>query len=118
LAQAWFLSFLSNLPNTLGMEATTSVITVSELKKLLFSIVDNEDSVCIRYRTIGQLWYPNFLRVVKIVADKRVMFYDEIRERLISIPDLSTIIQFELDGRVYHFEPNCHYHVSDHFKDH
>jgi hypothetical protein len=95
------------------MEATTSVISVSDLKKLLFSMAQENYNVCIRYRTLGQLWYPNFLRIIKVVGDKRVMFHDETRKRLISIPDLSNIIQFELDGKIYPFEPNYHYQVSD-----
>jgi hypothetical protein len=89
------------------------VISVSDLKKLLLSLAHQENQVCIRYRTIGQLWYPNFMRTIKIVADTRVLFHDETRKRLISLPDFSTIIQFELDGKLYPYEPNCHYQVDN-----
>ncbi|MEX2235743.1 MAG: hypothetical protein WD824_26530 [Cyclobacteriaceae bacterium] len=95
------------------MEATISVISVSDLKRLLLSLTHQENQVCIRYRTIGQLWYPNFMRTIKIVQEKRVLFHDETRKRLISLPDFSIIIQFELDDKFYTYEPNCHYQVSD-----
>jgi hypothetical protein len=97
------------------MEATITVIPLSELRRLLFSIAQNEIKLCIRYRTMGQLWYPNFMRIIKIEEDKRVLFHDETRKRIISLPDLSTIVQFELDGKFYPFEPNCHYQVSETF---
>lgn len=95
------------------MEATTSLITMSELQKLLSSMVQQQTQVSIRYRTLGQLWYPNFMRVIKLEQGKSVLFHDEIRRKLIALPDLTRIIQFELDGRCYPFEPNCHYQVSD-----
>jgi hypothetical protein len=95
------------------MEATTSLVSLSDLKRLLFSIAQQQAHVSIRYRTLGQLWYPNFLTVVKLEQGKSVLFHDEIRRKLISLPDISRIMQFELDGKCYPFEPNCHYQVSD-----
>ena len=94
------------------MEETT-IISLSELKNLLVSIGAHQLQISIRYRTLGQLWYPNFLRVIKMEGDRSVLFHDEIRKKLISLPDLSRIIQFELDGKHYPFEPNYHYEVSD-----
>jgi len=64
---------------------------------------------------MGQLWYPNFMRIIKIEEDKRVLFHDETRKRIISLPDLNTIVQIELDSKFYPFEPNCHYQVSETF---
>ena len=95
------------------MEATITVIPLNELRRLIFSIVQHESKTCIRYRTMGQLWNPNFMRIIKIEEDKRVLFHDESRKRIISLPDLSTIVQFELDSKYYPFEPNCHYQVSE-----
>jgi hypothetical protein len=97
------------------MEATTTLISASDLKKLLLSIQDQEHQICIRYRTIGRLWHPNFLRILKIGEDKSVLFHDETRKRLIQLPDFSHIVQFELDGKVYPYEPNCHYQVAEEF---
>lgn len=95
------------------------MISLGELRDLLISIGAHQLQISIRYRTLGQLWYPNFLRVVKLEGERSVLFHDEIRKKLISLTDLSRIIQFELDGKHYPFEPNFHYQVSheDHFKD-
>lgn len=95
------------------MEAAATDISVNELKKLVFSIIDNKLQISIRFRTLGQLWYPNFLRIVKIEDGKRILFHDEEREFFISLRDLSAITQFELDGRLDHLEPNLHYQVTE-----
>lgn len=97
------------------MEATTTLISATELKKLLVLIQEHEHRVCIRYRTIGRLWHPNFLRILKIAEDKSVLFHDETRKRVIQLPDFSTIVQFELDGKLHPYEPNCHYQVTEEF---
>ena len=94
------------------MEATTTLVSVTDLKRLLYAITQQEHPVSIRYRTLGQLWYPNFLSVVKI-ANTNVLFHDKAKKKLISLPDLTRIIQFELDGKFSSFEPNCHYQVAD-----
>jgi hypothetical protein len=95
------------------MEETIMMVSVNELKRLILSIHENQLQVCIRYRTIGQLWHPNFLRIIKITESSAVLFHDAIRKRLILLSDLSSIIQFELDGRLNTFEPNFHYLVSN-----
>jgi hypothetical protein len=95
------------------MEATTTMISVSELKRILFSISLREHQICIRYRTIGQLWHPNFLRILNIEDGKRVLFHDDTRKRFIQLQDFSTIAQFELDGRLYPYEPNYHYQICE-----
>ena len=108
-----FVNLLEIYLNTLAMEATTTMISVSELEKLLFSISKHEHQICIRYRTIGQLWHPNFLRILKIEDGKRVLFHDETRKQLVQLHDFYTIAQFELDSRLYPYEPNCHYHIFE-----
>ena len=96
------------------MEAATAIISVKELKKHIFSIVKDKQKISIRFRTVGQLWYPNFLRIIKIDDDKRILFHDEKRKFFISLRDLSAITQFELDGRLGPLEPNFHYQVTEH----
>jgi hypothetical protein len=100
------------------MEATTTLISATELKRLLHSIQEQRQAR-IRYRTIGRLWHPNFLRIIKIEENKSVLFHDETRKRLIELPDFSTIVQFELDSKLFLYEPNCHYEISEEivFKD-
>lgn len=95
------------------MEATTTSISVNELKKLLVSIQEQEYHICIRYRTLGGLWHPNFMRVLKVEENRSVLFHDVTRKRLIQLPDLSTIVQFEIDGRLHPFEPCMHYGISE-----
>lgn len=95
------------------MEAIATLVSQADLEALLFSIAQHEPGICIRYRTLGQLWYPNFLKIVNIQGEKTILFHDEQREKLISLSDPSRIVQFELDGRFRQFEPNFHYQVSD-----
>src|SRR5687768_14135834 len=93
------------------MEKTRSLISVLELKRMLVTIADYNLPVCFRYRMLGEMWQPNFLRVVK-VTEKGVILNDEINNNTIVISDLSNIMQFEVDGRLHTFEPNFHYNLS------
>lgn len=95
------------------MEAATTVTTIQDLNQIIQSIIENNLPVGIRFRTLGQLWYPNFLRVLKM-DDKRVLLFDETRKFSISLRDLSAITQFELDSRLGAFKPNFHYQVTTH----
>jgi hypothetical protein len=88
------------------------LVSVNELKRLLFTIFEGSQPTHIRYRLLGQLWHPNFLRVVKISNDPGVVFYDPSRNTLLSLADLSSIIQFELDCPLHSFQPNFHYQVT------
>ena len=95
------------------MEATTTLVSLSELKRLLSSVVQQKLQLSIRYRTLGHLWYPNFLPVAKIEQGKSILFHDAPGNTLVAPPDVQHIIQFELNGKFYPFEPNSHYQVSD-----
>jgi hypothetical protein len=91
-----------------------SDISILELKSLLVTITDNRLKVYFRYRLLGEMWQTNFVRVVK-VTDNGVVLHDKIKNKTISLSDLKMIIQFELDGSLYAFEPNFHYNVvNDH----
>lgn len=85
-------------------------IAVLELKRLLTELKEHRPDICIRYRLIGQMWAQNFGRVVEL-TDKGVMLSDEPSKRLVSIPDVSHIMQFELDKAFQSFEPHYHYDV-------
>jgi hypothetical protein len=95
------------------MEETLTIISAAELKKVLFSIIRHELPVCIRYRTIGQLWHPNYLRIIKVEDNSAIVFHDETRKRLIFLPDVSAITQFEVDRPVHFLKAGYHYQVSD-----
>ena len=94
------------------MEYPKTLVSVNELKRLLYAIVEGELQISIRYRLIGHLWHPNFLKVIKITDGSGVLFHDAVQNKLFALPDLSTIIQFELDCSLYTFEPNFHYTLT------
>ena len=85
-------------------------IAVLELKRLLTELKEHRSDICVRYRLIGQMWAPNFVRVIK-VTDKGVMLADESSGKILSIPDISHIMQFELDKSFQSFQPYFHYDV-------
>ena len=92
------------------MEKTKTLISALELKRLLVEIAEKRPQVCLRYRLIGEMWQPNFMRV-KDVTDKGVFLKDELQNKTVLIPDLKWIVQFELDGPIHSFAPNFHYQV-------
>jgi hypothetical protein len=94
------------------MKKTKGLIEVHELKKQLSSIVEDRLPICFRYRLMCDMWQPNFMRVLK-VDDDGVLLNDEVRNRLISITDLSNIIQFEFDAPLRKFQPHFHYELTD-----
>lgn len=87
-----------------------SEISVLELKRLLVLLAENAHRVCFRYRLMGEMWEPRFLRVIH-VTEKGVFLRDETINSMISLPDLKMIMQFELDGPIHTFQPNYHYDV-------
>jgi len=95
------------------MEAAETVISVDDLKRIVFSIVEKKLRTSMRFRTVGQMWYPAFLRIMKIEDGKRVLFHDEKRKFFISLRDLSAITHFELDERFDSIEANFHYQVTE-----
>lgn len=86
-------------------------VSVLELRRLLFTIVDGHIDTGFRYRLLGEMWEPNFLRVVH-VTDKGVLLNDEAHNAFKCIGDLSQIVQFELDVAVHNFMPHNHYEVD------
>ena len=95
------------------MEASTTVISGTDLQRTLYSIYENNLRVNIRFRTLGQFWYPNFVRVLKIEDGKSILFHDEGRKFFFSLRDFSVITEFEIDNSLDSLEPNFHYQVTD-----
>lgn len=102
---------LDNLDSFLKSRKPEAEVSVLELKRLLVLLAENVHTVCFRYRLIGEMWETNFVRVVQ-VTDKGVFLRDERKNRMISIPNLKMIMQFELDGSIHNFQPNFHYDVT------
>jgi hypothetical protein len=101
---------MKNLDSYLKSREPASKISTLELKRLLALMADNPYSICFRYRCVGDMWQPNFMRVMG-VTDKGVVLKDIPRNKIISVPDLKMIMQFELDGSLHGFAPNFHYTV-------
>ena len=93
------------------MNNTNNLISVVELRRLLYTLVDNRLEICFRYRLLGEMWQPKFLRVVQLTP-RGVLLSDEATYSLICLDDLAHIMQFELDVAVHHFLPHNHYDVN------
>lgn len=91
-------------------DATT--FSLSHLKQALFDIKEHGPNVCVRFRFIGQMWQPNFVRIVNL-TDTRVLVSDEVKNQLISF-ELNHVMQFEIDHRFKGLEPHNHYNVGTH----
>lgn len=97
------------------MEEITTTVSVGELSKLITTLYQQKLPVLIRFRVLGQLWYPNFVRITELLDDRRIVFYDERRNTLVSLRNFAAIAQFEVDERINPFEPGNHYDVSGDF---
>jgi hypothetical protein len=93
------------------MKDNGNLISVLELRGLLDTIVENRLATCFRYRLLGEMWEPNFLRVVKI-TDNGVLLNDEAGTTFKCLSDLSQIMQFEIDVAVHNFLPHNHYEID------
>jgi hypothetical protein len=91
------------------MNKTTSVISVLQLKQLLIDIKENGQGVCVRFRSLGEMWQINMVRIVA-VTDNRVLVNDEVTNKLISL-DMNHVMQFEVDHKFKGLEPYFHYDV-------
>ena len=85
-------------------------IPVLELRRLLYQIHDLTPGTFIRLRLIGEMWQVNHLKVIK-PTEKGVLLLDVVKNKIVSVPDLDLVVQFELDQAFQHFEPHFHYNV-------
>jgi hypothetical protein len=76
----------------------------------LVLLSENAHTVCFRYRLIGQMWQPHFMRVID-VTEEGVFLKDLIDHKTVLLSDLNMIMQFELDSSIHSFAPNFHYKV-------
>lgn len=93
-----------------AMNDTAKKIEVLALRRLLVELKEHRPDICLRYRLLGQMWATNFLRVVQ-VTEQGVVLNDESSKQFVHIPDLSLVIQFELDKTFQSFQPYIHYDV-------
>jgi hypothetical protein len=88
-----------------------TLISVLELKRLLIELRDKRVSTSIRVRLLGEMWAVNFLSIVH-VTEKGAVLNDEVKDKTLWIPDLSMIMQFEIDTPFQGFQPYFHYDVN------
>jgi hypothetical protein len=92
------------------VDNSKNLISVLELKRLLVDLKEKRPDICVRYRLLGEMWVVNSMKVIKI-TDRGVMLNDEQNNRLVNLPDLSSIMQFEIDAPFQGFQPHFHYNV-------
>ena len=90
------------------MQTVRSLISVVDLQRLLMQLQQHRPDICIRYRILGEMWVSHFMSVVNI-SEKVLLLNDEVNHRLITIHDLSNIMQFEIDKPFSGFQPYFHY---------
>ena len=93
------------------MNTSSNLISVVELRRLLYTIADGHSEAWFRYRVLGEMWQPNFLRVVQI-TEQGLLLNDQITNSFKCLPDLTQIVQFEIDVAVHNFLPHNHYDVD------
>lgn len=92
-------------------QKTKNLISVLEFKRLLVDLKEKRPDICVRYRLLGEMWVVNAMKVIK-VTEKGVMLNDEQNNRLINLPDLSSVMQFEVDAPFQGFQPHFHYDIQ------
>jgi hypothetical protein len=92
------------------MERAQTLISVADFKGLLTNLKDRRPDICIRFRSLGEMWSNNFLSVYA-VTERGVLLCDELNRRIIAVYDLNNIMQFELDRSFQGFQPFYHYDV-------
>ena len=93
------------------MNSNGNQISVLELRRLLYTIVDNRLDTCFRYRLLGEMWEPNFLTVVE-VTEKGVLLSYGTNNIFKCVGDLSQVMQFEIDVAVHNYLPHNHYEID------
>lgn len=85
-------------------------VEVLQLKQLLLQLREHRPDICFRYRLMGKMWTTNFLRVIKL-TENGALLNDETSNKFVSLPDLSQVIQFEIDKPFQTYAPYFHYNV-------
>jgi hypothetical protein len=85
-------------------------VTVLQLRKLLFDLNEKRPDVCLRFRFIGELWMPSFSRISSVTEGGVILTTDHAN-RVILVPNLNNVMQFELDHNFQEFTAHHHYNV-------
>jgi hypothetical protein len=93
------------------MERLNNSITTFYLRNLLNDLTGRRPVVGIRLRMLGEMWKPNFMSIVS-VTDRGAVFIDDSIQEFVFVPDLSDVVQFELEDRFNDLQPHFHYEVN------
>jgi hypothetical protein len=85
-------------------------VSILELRILLIELNDKRKDICIRFRFIGEMWQPNFCRIIDF-TESGLVINDPATNKLVFVKNLSSIMQFEIDMPFQSFEPHFHYDV-------
>ncbi|MEX1239921.1 MAG: hypothetical protein WEB30_09390 [Cyclobacteriaceae bacterium] len=88
-----------------------NIVPFLELKRLLYELQDLRPDISFRYRLMGEMWQPNFLRIMQI-NEKGAVLIEETSKKLVIIQNLSNVMQFELDHPFRQYEAHNHYTVE------
>jgi hypothetical protein len=94
-----------------GMDRSKNYITTFYLRSLLSELGSREIPVGIRFRILGEMWKPHFMRVVRL-TDRGAIFVDESSKEFVFVSELNDIVQFEIEDRVHELQPHFHYEVT------
>ena len=92
------------------ISGTRSQLSALELKRLLVELKEYRPDICVRYRLMGEMWHPTFMKIA-MVTERGILLTDEMTHKLISLSDLNMIIQFEIDNGFREYQPHFHYDV-------
>jgi len=93
------------------MENSGSAVPFLAFRRLLFDLLDNKSSACVRFRLLGEMWKTNFMRPLQITV-KGAIFMDETIQEFVHVFDLTDVVQFEIDARFQEFQPHFHYDLG------
>jgi hypothetical protein len=85
------------------------VVPVLELRRLLYELKDQRPDISVRFRIMGEMW-QNYSHRIFELTEKGVLL--KRGNQLVSIHDLNTVMQFEIDQPYQNFEPLFHYAVE------
>jgi hypothetical protein len=87
------------------MNTSKNYISTLTLRNMLYDMHGRKNSVGFRFRLLGEMWRPNFMRIVKI-TERGAIFSDDQTKEFVFVADLADVVQFEIDDRLmeYHYE--------------
>jgi len=90
---------------------TSGKITVAELRRLLFELKALHPETRCRFRIMGELWQQQYYHIA-LLTEKGIALSNDQR-KLVVIPDLARVMQFELEDTFQQYQRHFHYSVEE-----